>query len=232
MTRTGARILAVGDSGVGKTALLHKVCRGRADMGSPESTVGAGIEVKLLSVDGGDGQEVFAEFVDVGCHANYRLSRSFYYQGIDAILLVYDMSNWKSFANLKKWIKELSNDIKTAGPASQPVEQSSRRSAQQTYQRASATSSSSSSGPKSNGKRTIKNLPVLVVGNKLDMVRSWTNSKLPNVFATLGFESTNVSSTSDSLADLEQINSFVQSVVDGRGGAVSYAAGVDMATML
>jgi len=51
--------------------------------------------------------DVFIEFWDVGGAKKYAHSRHVFYTGVHGVMLVYDASNRKSYANLRKWIHEL-----------------------------------------------------------------------------------------------------------------------------
>lgn len=108
------RVLVVGDSGVGKTALLSAICR----LYSPSSasndksaalwTTGCDVHV-LLKPFGPAQREVFVEFLDVGGHRKYELSRGAFYHDIHGVIFVHDLSNTKSGEHLRNWSRELSN---------------------------------------------------------------------------------------------------------------------------
>ena len=99
------KIVIVGDSGVGKTCILHRF----ADDTYAESSIpniGVDFKIKTIVVDGkkiklqiwdgqGDGQERF------------RTITSAYYRGADGIICVYDVTNQISFARVKSWMKEI-----------------------------------------------------------------------------------------------------------------------------
>ena len=223
--RTRARVLVVGDSGAGKSSLVHKVCCGRV-LVAPEWTVGCQVEVRLLGARGPGDEPFFAELLDVGCHNSYELSRRMFYANVDAVLLVYDVSNYKSFSNLRGWISELSTKVVLSPQQllqqqqlSQQLLQQQKLSSQQPSHQLHETGSAW-------GGRRIASLPVLVVGNKADLVLNWT--RVPNVFNALGFESVNVSSVTalDSPGGSEgfdRIEHFIRCVAKGnRGQEVSY----------
>ena len=90
-----ARVLVVGDSGVGKTTLVQRLCRlppaaGEPLPPDPQWTVGAEVSVMAMTdravgvrsaspatsscASGG-----LIEFVDVGGHRNHELSRGVFY---------------------------------------------------------------------------------------------------------------------------------------------------------
>ena len=101
------RILVVGDSGVGKSSLVHLLCHGEAQ-GNPSATVGCRTDVRLhhTRVDGQD-QRFFVEFWEVGGHRNFKMGRGMFYRDMNGILFVHDLKNRKSFVNLRNWLNEI-----------------------------------------------------------------------------------------------------------------------------
>ncbi|KAF5403889.1 GTP-binding domain protein [Paragonimus heterotremus] len=102
------KVLVVGDSGVGKTALVHLLCN-QQPLTNPCYTVGCSLDVKVHQFRADPSQErpFFIELWDVGgcnAHAN---TRSVFYHGAHGLILVYDCTNSKSEANLKKWLSEV-----------------------------------------------------------------------------------------------------------------------------
>ncbi len=93
---------------MGKTALLQRYCHGTAS--SPEGTVGANLFVKSLRYKG---CKYYIEFVDVSGHSRYSLSRSVFYNSLNAILAVYDVTNANSMKHVKTWIKEVTDAAKS-----------------------------------------------------------------------------------------------------------------------
>jgi len=121
------KILVVGDSGVGKTSAVHLMCFGRP-LAKPSWTVGAALEVKLHEFKGGTPAQktYFLEFWDVGGSSAHRNSRPVFYNGVNGIILVHDLSNRKSEVNLQKWLMEIyarstsANNITMTSPNSNP----------------------------------------------------------------------------------------------------------------
>ena len=103
------RVLVVGDSGVGKTAVVQRVATGSAGR-TPRWTVGCEVTVMRHTVVGRhDAREraVLVEFWDVGGHRDYADSRAVFYHNVNAIWLVHDVSNRKTLANLRSWLDEI-----------------------------------------------------------------------------------------------------------------------------
>lgn len=101
LDRTSAKILVLGDSGVGKSSLIHLICHS-AVLNSAQWTIGCSIEVKLHD-------NHFLEFWDIGGSRNHKIARSFLYQDYHGIILVFDATNNKSRANLSEWLLEVSS---------------------------------------------------------------------------------------------------------------------------
>lgn len=102
------KILVVGDSGVGKTSLVHHICHNEI-ISTPGWTIGCTAEVKLYDYkEGMPGMKTFfLEFWDVGGPASHENSRSIFYNGVNGLILVHDLTNKKSFTNLRRWLSEV-----------------------------------------------------------------------------------------------------------------------------
>lgn len=119
------RILVAGDAAVGKTRMCELICsatcgRNLADLGSAaagtaktatqqEWTCGASLSILRDTVDVDfRSVEVEAELWEVGGTQAYACARPVFYDGLDAVVLVYDVLNMKSYHNLVAWLYELS----------------------------------------------------------------------------------------------------------------------------
>ncbi|XP_065175080.1 rab-like protein 3 [Sycon ciliatum] len=103
------RILVVGDSGVGKSSLVHLICHDEPLLKS-SWTVGCSVDVKLYetSVAQGTTSKTFCiELWEIGGFSGHKGSRSIFYQPCHGLILVHDLTNWKSHANLSKWLTEV-----------------------------------------------------------------------------------------------------------------------------
>ncbi|TRY63651.1 hypothetical protein TCAL_11411 [Tigriopus californicus] len=101
------RILVLGDSGVGKSSLVHLMAYGQP-LQQISYTIGAAIEVKLHEYkEGTPTQRTFwIEFCDVGGTHAHRNVRHVFYANTHGIILVHDLSNKKSQGNLTNWLRE------------------------------------------------------------------------------------------------------------------------------
>ena len=126
------RILVLGDSGVGKTSLVHLIVKGQP-LTSITYTIGASIEVKLHEYrEGTPSQKTFwigkcscvllgnvfttflkcfcfyfSELFDIGGSHGHRNSRHVFYNNYQGIILVHDLTNRKSQQNLERWLREI-----------------------------------------------------------------------------------------------------------------------------
>uniref|UniRef100_A0A6G1SPQ6 Rab-like protein 3 n=1 Tax=Aceria tosichella TaxID=561515 RepID=A0A6G1SPQ6_9ACAR len=99
LDKTSAKILVLGDSGVGKSSLIHLICHS-AVLSSAQWTIGCSIDVKLHD-------NCFLEFWDIGGSRSHKIARSFLYQDYHGIILVFDATNIKSRVNLDEWLAEV-----------------------------------------------------------------------------------------------------------------------------
>ncbi|KAK2146612.1 hypothetical protein LSH36_594g01017 [Paralvinella palmiformis] len=104
------RILVLGDSGVGKTSLVHLICHNEPIL-NPYWTIGAGVEVKLHEYKAGMPAEktYFVELWDIGGWSAHKNSRAVFYNPVHGLILCHDLTNKKSQQNLKKWLTEILN---------------------------------------------------------------------------------------------------------------------------
>ncbi|XP_052809977.1 rab-like protein 3 isoform X1 [Mya arenaria] len=111
------KILVVGDSGVGKTSLVHLICHNEPT-NSPGWTIGCSVDVKLHEYKAGTAAEktFFVELWDIGGCTGHQNSRSIFYNPVHGIILVHDLTNRKSQQNLRSWLAEvLKKDNKSSG---------------------------------------------------------------------------------------------------------------------
>lgn len=96
-----AKVLVLGDSGVGKSSFIHLICHSSV-LTTTQWTIGCAIDIKLHN-------NHFLEFWDVGGSRGHKLARAFLYKEYRGIILVYDASNNKSRNNLHEWLDEINN---------------------------------------------------------------------------------------------------------------------------
>lgn len=120
------RVLVVGDSTVGKTSLVETICSGGGSTcgrssrsgeqpwaSAHEWTCGGAVSIARESIEVDmTATEAEVELLEVGGARAYSRARSIFYDGADAVLLVYDVSNMKSYHNLVVWLFELCTTVR------------------------------------------------------------------------------------------------------------------------
>jgi Ras-related protein Rab-1A len=98
------KLLLIGDSGVGKSSLLHRF----ADDEYKEDYISTiGVDFKFKTVEGADGKQVKLQIWDTAGQERFRTITSSYYRGAHGIVIVYDITDSESFANVKQWLHEI-----------------------------------------------------------------------------------------------------------------------------
>ncbi|NP_001171837.1 ras-related protein Rab-18-like [Saccoglossus kowalevskii] len=100
---TTLKILIIGESGVGKSSLLLRFTDDTFDPEQP-ATIGVDFKVKTLSVEGNTTK---LAIWDTAGQERFRTLTPSYYRGAQGVILVYDVSNRKSFQKLDMWLNEL-----------------------------------------------------------------------------------------------------------------------------
>ncbi|XP_050157883.1 small GTPase LIP1-like isoform X1 [Malus sylvestris] len=130
------RVLVVGDSGVGKTALVYLIVKG-SSITRPPQTVGCTVGVKHTtygnsgssssSIKGDAERDFFIELWDVSGHDRYKECRSLFYSQINGVIFVHDLSQRRTKTGLQKWAAEIaatgtfSAPLGSGGPGGLPV---------------------------------------------------------------------------------------------------------------
>lgn len=96
--------------GVGKTSLVHLMAHNEA-LVSPGWTIGCSAEVKLHDYKAATNapQTFFIELFDIGGSMSHKNTRGVFYNSINGIILVHDLTNRKSHENLQRWLYEIIN---------------------------------------------------------------------------------------------------------------------------
>lgn len=99
------KILLIGDSGVGKSCLLVRFVE---DKFSPSFITTIGIDFKIKTVDI-NGKKIKLQLWDTAGQERFRTITTAYYRGAMGIILVYDVTDERTFANVKQWFKTVSD---------------------------------------------------------------------------------------------------------------------------
>ncbi|KAI2623260.1 ras-domain-containing protein [Hypoxylon sp. NC1633] len=97
------KVLIIGPSGAGKSALLLRYCDDQFDPESTTATIGIDFKMKKLAVRG---KAYRLNIFDTAGQERFRTLSTSYYRGAHGVILVYDISNRKSFLSMEKWIDE------------------------------------------------------------------------------------------------------------------------------
>jgi len=97
------KLLLIGDSSVGKTAIL---LRFSDDSFSPNfiSTIGIDFRIKTVEIRG---KKIKLQIWDTAGQERFHTITTSYYRGAMGILLVYDITRPTSFDNLAKWLRTI-----------------------------------------------------------------------------------------------------------------------------
>ncbi|KAF9158499.1 GTP-binding protein of the rab [Actinomortierella ambigua] len=97
------KLLLIGDSGVGKSCLLLRF----ADDTYTESyisTIGVDFKIRTIELEG---KTVKLQIWDTAGQERFRTITSSYYRGAHGIIVVYDVTDQDTFANVKQWLAEI-----------------------------------------------------------------------------------------------------------------------------
>ncbi|XP_030378646.1 ras-related protein Rab-35 [Scaptodrosophila lebanonensis] len=100
------KLLIIGDSGVGKSSLLIRYSDDTFS-GSYITTIGVDFKIRTVVIDG---LRVKLQIWDTAGQERFRTITSTYYRGTHGVIIVYDVTNGDSFANVRRWLEEIQNN--------------------------------------------------------------------------------------------------------------------------
>ncbi|KAM6563667.1 hypothetical protein CsatB_023665 [Cannabis sativa] len=180
------RVLVVGDSGVGKTSLVHLIVKG-SSIARPPQTVGCNVDVKHTtygnagsssnSIKGDSERDFFVELWDVSGHERYKDCRSLFYSQINGkqhliylysigvkTLQVHVEDNYRGIPSIKDSFKQLVTSVIFVHDLSQ------RRTKTSLQKWATEISTAGTfSAPLGSGGPGGLPVPYIVIGNKADI---------------------------------------------------------------
>ncbi len=97
------KLLLIGDSGVGKTCVLFRYADDTFNT-TFISTIGIDFKIKTIELDG---KRIKLQIWDTAGQERFHTITTSYYRGAMGIILVYDITNQKSFDNITKWLQNI-----------------------------------------------------------------------------------------------------------------------------
>ena len=101
------KILLLGDSSVGKTCFLKRYTD-NTFQDAYLSTIGFDFKFKNITLD--NGKTVKVQLWDTAGQERFRTIAKSYYKGAHGIVLIYDVTNRKSYDNIRKWLIQIKNE--------------------------------------------------------------------------------------------------------------------------
>ena len=102
------KILLLGDSTVGKTCFLLRFMED-SFIDLHMATIGLDYKLKTMILE--EQKIVKVQIWDTAGQDKFRAITRNYYKGASGIILIFDVTNTKSFENIKKWINEIKEEI-------------------------------------------------------------------------------------------------------------------------
>lgn len=105
-----AKVVLLGDSGVGKTSIINRFMTGRS-VESLKPTVGAAFVTKNMTIDG---HSLELRIWDTAGQEVYRGLAPMYYRSANVAIIVFDVTNPASYESVDYWVQELKKNLKEA----------------------------------------------------------------------------------------------------------------------
>jgi len=99
------KLLLIGDSAVGKTCILFRFSDDQFNS-SFISTIGIDFKIKTVDING---KRVKLQIWDTAGQERFHTITTSYYRGANGIMMVYDITNPKSFDNITKWLRNITD---------------------------------------------------------------------------------------------------------------------------
>lgn len=102
------KVLMIGDSGVGKTCLTHRLCALEFPSRA-EATIGVDFRERMVEIDG---EKIKLQLWDTAGQERFRKSMvPHYYRNVHAVLFIYDVTCPASFNGLNSWVEECRQNL-------------------------------------------------------------------------------------------------------------------------
>ena len=110
------KIVVIGDSCVGKTSILHRFVKQEFSQ-NYRATIGADFLSKEIVVDE---KHISLQIWDTAGQERFQSLGAAFYRGADACILVYDITDYKSFDSIISWKEEFLSQCSPPDPDSFP----------------------------------------------------------------------------------------------------------------
>ncbi|XP_036038451.1 EF-hand calcium-binding domain-containing protein 4B [Onychomys torridus] len=101
------KIVFVGDSAVGKTSFLRRLCEARFSPGMA-ATVGIDYRVKTVTVDN---SQVALQLWDTAGQERYRCVTQQFFRKADGVVVMYDLTAKQSFLSIRQWLSSVEEAV-------------------------------------------------------------------------------------------------------------------------
>ena len=101
------KVLLLGDSSVGKTCFLKRYTDDTFQ-DAYLSTIGFDYRFKMVALKSGN--RVKVQLWDTAGQERFRTIAKSYYRGAHGIILMYDVTNPKSFESMRKWLTQIKEE--------------------------------------------------------------------------------------------------------------------------
>ena len=118
MSSFNYKIVLIGNSSVGKTALFRKIETGEF-YDRNISTIGIGKKTLYMDIEEDNNgkkikKNICVSLYDTAGQEKYKATTLNYFKGADGIILMYDITNRGSFDNIEEWINSIKESIGNA----------------------------------------------------------------------------------------------------------------------
>ena len=96
------KIIALGDSGVGKTSILERFSNNKFDINT-FTTIGLSFSDKVLTLK--NGEKVMLKLVDTAGQEKYNALTKSYYKNAQGVLFVFAHNDIETFKHIENWIE-------------------------------------------------------------------------------------------------------------------------------
>ena len=101
------KLMILGDSTVGKTALLRKYCKNEF-LGKYITTIGIDFQIKYINLNN---KKIRLQIWDTAGQERYRIITKNYFKASDGFIIVYDITNRETFNNINNWIEQITTIV-------------------------------------------------------------------------------------------------------------------------